>query len=522
MGADLSAGAAERDENAPPSGGTGRTALSGGLWNAASLVLPLGSTLALSVVIGRVLGPDLLGEQSLIAFVTSLVTSLGIFSFTNASIQMLAASSGADDAARTAHLARWSSSAHLLGGGAAAVFLVVFGTGHGTLHSAWYAAAACALLDAVGWALAAQVVARKGWAAVSRRRLLAQGLSPLLGIAAVLLGAGVLGVFASQTAVSLVLTLALWRLHGNTVGSAVRRREGRPAWRPVARLWGLFALSAVIGQVVDRRVEFLFLQRYSPARELAMYSVAFNVVGVALTVCTSVIGSAVPAVAASHAAGREDAVQAGLARASRLLVVLSVLLAAGVVALGPATVRLFYGAPFDDAAGLAPWLAVSLLFVPVGHLYSVYWTAVGRLAPVLVSGGAAACLDLGLSAVLIPSYGASGAVAANVGAQVLAALTLSAYTWARGNTPDLEGRRVVLAAALGVVACLVARGATGVLPGLLGLVLGAAVLLVVSVVGLRGLRLLPAPDVAWLTAILPGPAARLARHLAPARGPAGA
>ena len=74
-----------------------RGTVSGGLWNAAATVLPMGSTLALSIVISRELGAAVLGEQSVIAYVASLLVSVFIFSFTTASIQLLATAVGARD-----------------------------------------------------------------------------------------------------------------------------------------------------------------------------------------------------------------------------------------------------------------------------------------------------------------------------------------------------------------------------------------------------------------------------------------
>ena len=476
--------------------------MSGGTWNAASLVLPLASTLVLSVVISRRLGPDLLGEQSLIAYAQSVLFSLAVLSLTSASVQLLSAAEGAGEGARAAHLARWSSRAHLVGGVFSGLGLVVVALQREQLQGAWLLAGISVLLDALGWALAARVIARDGWGAVGKRRLVAQGLAPLLGVAFVLLGFGVVGVLAAQAAVSAGLLLSVRRLC-STLPSLPRTRATRPAWQPVARLWGMFVLTATVSQVVDRRVEFLFLERYGLPRDLAMYSVAFNVVGLGVSVCTALISSAVPAIAAADAAGQQARVAKGLAHAQRVLLAVSMLSASAVAVLGPPTVRLVYGQQFADAARLTPVLALSLLAAPVGHLCAVYWTGIGSLRPVLLSGGAAGVLDLALARLLVPDHGAMGAVVANVAAQVLAATLLVWHTWHRGL-----GARVDRRAWLSVLVVALLAGASGqvaitLLPGWIGLLSGIAGFLLVVLAGARTVGVLAVDDLAWVAGSLP-------------------
>ena len=55
---------------------TGRSVLSGGLWYVASYAIPQGYTLIVSIVAARFLGPDGMGRQSFIAFVSITTTSV--------------------------------------------------------------------------------------------------------------------------------------------------------------------------------------------------------------------------------------------------------------------------------------------------------------------------------------------------------------------------------------------------------------------------------------------------------------
>ncbi len=202
-----------------------RGTVSGGLWNAAATVLPMGSTLALSIVISRELGAAVLGEQSVIAYVASLLVSVFIFSFTTASIQLLATAVGAKDDDRLAWLARWSGEAHLTGGVLAAALMTGIGLFRDEYRLLWFLAAATALVDALGWSRTVRDIAHRGWTRTSRRRLVAQAASPLMAIAAIYLGWGIEGVFTAQLVVAVALLVSL-ALLDRTLPRPPRRRPG--------------------------------------------------------------------------------------------------------------------------------------------------------------------------------------------------------------------------------------------------------------------------------------------------------
>lgn len=499
-------------------GGHSRSSvLRGGVWSAAANILPMGSTLALSVVISRVLGAEVLGEQSLVAYVASLMVSVLIYSFTSASVQLVAAAGGAGDRARLAHLGRWSMGAHLLGGLVAVVVLVGTGLGRDSYNLIWYLAAATALVDAVGWGLASRHIAQHGWSATSARRLVSQALTPLLGIAAVLLGAGVAGVFATQLLVSLGLLVALHRLERRDPLPSPAGLPA-PAVLPVVRLWSLFALAALVTQVVDRRLELVFLDVYRSAVEVAQYSVAFNVVGIALVVCSSLVAASVPAVATAHGAGEHDRVVSGMSRAARVLAAVSVLLAAGVAAVGPAVVLAFWGPEFAEGARVVRLLAVALVVTPLGALCTAYWTGTGRLRPVLLCGGTGAVVDIALAFLLIPDHGTSGAVVATLSGQGSAALLIIGHTLRTGLRLRVRPAALLRVALVAVVAGVGASAVTAALASAwLGLVLGGGTFVVLAALGLRLVGLLDPEDGRWLAETLPGPAARGLRLLTPAR-----
>jgi O-antigen/teichoic acid export membrane protein len=507
-------------------GHTRQGTVTGALWHAAAMVVPLTSTLLLSIVIARQLGPAGLGEQSLISYVGALVSGTVIGAATNCATQVMAAAYGAEDPGRFAALARLARRVHVAGGVLAAVVLA--GVGSVREHAlAWVLIGLVCWIDAVGWSHGSRLVALDGWRAVSPLRLVSQIAGSLLGVVAVLLGGGVTGIFAMQVLTSSWLAVVLRR----------RDRRARPdldvaptpvAVRPVARTWSLFVLSMLLYQVVDKRVELIFLDAFRDAHTVAAYAVAFTVVSVAITVPSSLAGAAVPAMSALGASAAGDSLAEHLRRAARLAVVCGFVLAAALVATGPAAVVTFWGPEFRDAAGVLPWLAAGALAAPLTAICAAYWTAVGRLVPVLLSGAAAAVIDLALAAALVPPAGLAGAVTANVAAQLAWAVLLLRHTTRRvpallpSAGVTLRGAAVAVAAGgLGWTAAAGVAGA-GALVSLLG---GAAVFTVVLLGAGWIVGLLPAADVAWLAGALParlGPALTLlGRGRRPSREPAG-
>lgn len=491
--------------------GERRRAVSGGLWNAAATVMPMVTTLVLSVVINRTLGIDAQGVQNFIAYVASLAVALPVMSLFSASVQALSTARGRGSAAEAAWLARMSLALHVCVGVVSGGVLVVIGLARGDEQVAWAIAGATVGIDAASWALSARSIARDGWGPVGARRLVTQAAAPLLGIVALLAGLGVAGVFLAQAVASLALLVSVWSVQRGAPGAGRVLLKPPLPLRPLAGLVGMFALVSLLTQVVERRLEILFLDAYSTEREIAVYSIAFAFVSMAYYVCTSTTGAASSSIAAVAGSGDTDRVEQAISRAARVLVVVAVLLAAALASVGPSLVRVAYEGA-ERAAALVPWLCLTLLYAPLAHLVQQYWQGVGRLAPILVSGSVGAVVDIALAFLLVPDHGAAGAVAANVAGQAVAATLLVVHTARR-----LPGLRlpagVVLRAAGVAVPSAAAAVAAASLGGWAGLGAATGSFVVVAFVVSRVVPVLGAEDVAWLHGALPGRLAGLASTL---------
>ena len=499
-----------------------RAVLASGAWVAVSQLLPFLATGVLSVVAGRVLGPDLLGKQSFIAFVAALVAALAIGSLTDATIQTLAATVGRGEDDRVWDEA-WPVRAHGLVGLVVGVLLAAYGFLLDQFLVAWLLVGLGALVDALGWGYAAPVIATSGWGPVARRRLVSQLCAVALGVAAVIVGWGVTGIFAANVLASVGL-LAWSRA---AVPSERAPRRGRAPWTlpvPVRRTWLVFALGEVLTQVVGRRIELLFLAASSTTSEMAAYSIAVMVVSAAATVPASLAGAAMPRVAAALGAGQHELAHAALGRALRVTAVASLPLTAVLVAVGPPLVRGFYGGDFGRAADLVPLLALSVLAAPCGYLCAAFWSAAGSVRLAVLAGLVGGAVDLLLAFLLVPHQGAVGAACASVAGQALDAVVLVALT-CRAVRGIRLGARAWSAALL--VAGLAASAGTaaahmsvGLPAAALALVTVVAVLLAASAIATALRRpLLDSADVEWLSGTLPPPLSRWVTRLLLVRVP---
>ncbi len=440
----------------------GQSPWRGGIWLAAATLTPLLAGAMVSVVLGRFLGPDELGQQSYIAFVQALLSALLVGSLFSLWVRQISEARAVGDMAMVEVLSRQANVAGLVGGGISVVVLLTIGLRSDDIVS-WVACAIWALANAAALNYGARTVAAFGWAAVSRHNIIWQSVAPVLAVLAVLAGWGVAGVFVAYAFSETCLALVIRR-------SAPRVERG-PRWplQPgITRLAMAFMVQAALKAVVFNRIELFFLARWQTDTQIAMFSVAFMIVNAILLIPGSLIGSAFPTIVRAVSAGDSNVGQTHLKPAARVIAAGSAPLAVITATLVPPFIVWLYGDAFTDAAAIVPILALSCLVFPVATLCQTYWSARGRLRPITVAMIVGGIADLGLSITLIKSYGVWGAAMANTAGQVGFSLVVVGYTWSRTPKPrDLFGRVWVAVAASAVMAAgnLVGLRLLGGLPG---------------------------------------------------------
>lgn len=508
-----------------PAAGTSRRslALRGGLWSAAGSILPALGTAVLSVAAARYLGSGPLGRQSLIAYVNAAAAATLLVSLRTAMLQLGGRLQGQGDVARLRVLERWALPAHVAAGVVVAAILLLSAVASGQDSTAWSVIAVVSLVDAAAYGLSVRMILAEGWSAVGRMRLVSQLLGPVFGLVLLFLGFGIAGIFAGDgiAAIGLLVAMVVVTRRRRRAGvfadgeqhlTARRRVVVRPPV-PVLRAYALFAVSAVITQIVSKRVEFVVLAVFASDVAIGMYSVAFMAVNLISMVPLGIATAALPIIAAADGAGESAAAARHLTLALRIGSCLIVPLVALLAVLGPPAVLLVYGSDYATAARLVPLASVSLLVTVVIGLCSQYWAGRGKLGIVLGTGAIAAVADIAVAVALVPPFGATGAVVANLVGQVALAAGLLVATVRRLGPVGWRVGGLVRAGIVAggcIAAVLVVELAANVafdngsVRALVTLVVGGALAVPVGYRFATAFPLLDEAESAWLRPLVPG------------------
>ncbi|MBW4052016.1 MAG: flippase [Proteobacteria bacterium] len=98
----------------------------------------------------------------------------------------------------------------------------------------------------------------------------------------------------------------------------------------------------------------------------------------------------------------------------RLMMALFLVVAVPLSILGPWLTRLLYGRAYAGASPLLPWLALRLFFTNFGVARGIYITNENLFKFALITAIAGGVTNIALNLVLVPSWGARGAIAASL------------------------------------------------------------------------------------------------------------
>lgn len=182
------------------------------------------------------------------------------------------------------------------------------------------------------------------------------------------------------------------------------------------------SVVAVLDAIVWDRSEVFFLGLYASSEDIAYYSLAFGLATRIMIIPAIAVGALLPAFSTLH--GRGDPEEFGRLYTSvlRYVALVGVPLAALVAALAPSLVVWLYGDAYLPASPLVGVLAAVAV---LSALRQVTWAAlrgIGDRRCALVATAVAAVVNVALAAALIPRWGTTGAVVANVAGQMTAAV----------------------------------------------------------------------------------------------------
>jgi O-antigen/teichoic acid export membrane protein len=483
---------------------TGRSVLSGGLWYVASYAVPQGYTLIVSIVAARFLGPDGMGRQSFIAFVSITTTSVLASSMYLAVMRFIGETAGRGRNELLPGLLWWAwrieGIAALLGGGTLAAAAALGASPQG----AWLFAAVVTFAGTLHSVPTAVLIGLQQF----RRAAVVGLVTGLVGTAAVTIvlwqGGGITGMFATEAVVgilNLLWTGALARRSLAAVERGVERKPDQGALQSLRRGVGRFALLSSIGLFLDlivgTRSEFFFLAHFSGDAQIAFYSIAYSAVAALRLIPKALASSTAPAFATLYGAGAFDRIRSGYARSLRLLLLVTLPLTAVALSLGPELIEEVYGRNYAGAGGPVRILLLAFPVIALASLATSLLAGYGKIRLPIIANAVAAVVDVGLALALIPSLDANGAAIANAAGQGTFALILLIFAGRLVRPVDWRPSMVVRALVASVCVGLVGWACVIWLDGFPGLAVGLVASIVAFAALATTLRILPSDDARW-------------------------
>jgi glycosyltransferase involved in cell wall biosynthesis/O-antigen/teichoic acid export membrane protein len=482
---------------------TGASVIFGSLWNSLSQTLPQLFSLIISVAAARFLGPNGMGRQSFIAFTMISLTQVVSEGLKESLMRSVGEARGAGRLAAIRRLVRWALRVQLAGGLAGAAILLIAGLLGADPQAAWLLAAVECLmltLQGVPWAVLA---GSQRWRQASMVGLMVGAVGVPVTIAVLAAGGGIVGMFAVEAVFSGVGLVGVTVLSRGTLSALPKGAEPAPDLLGRTRRYAVLAtLMTLLTFVVWQRSEFFFLRAYSTDHEIAFYSIAFAAANGMALIPGALANTLSPAFATLHGARDHGRIGSGYWRAQRLLLIISLPLLAGFAALGPALIRLAYGAAYKPAG---PVLLILLSLFPLIPLLAVansLLVGLGALRVALIWEAIGGVVTIGLNFLLVPHHAAIGAALADIGGQIAVVVPVLIYANRLAGPRALDWAAIARVAIVSAAAGLAAWAIDTLLGGVGGLLLGSLAGLAVFLPLASLVRVVPARDERWVAEIL--------------------
>jgi O-antigen/teichoic acid export membrane protein len=478
---------------------TGASVVRGGMWNLVARVLPQAYVLFISVAAARFLGPDGMGRQSFIAFVALSTTMFFTGGLAVAVMRFVGEELGRDRPGSAVALVRWAWRIAIVGAVVGAGLLLAVALAGAEPESAWVLAGLGAAFGVLHTVPSALLIGTQSWREATIAGLTTSTVGVPATIAVLAAGGGITGMFAVGAVTAFANLLITWTLARRAVrGLGAAPQRLRSVERATARYAAWSSVGVLLTFIIFRRSEFFFLNHYSDDTEIALYSIPFAAIYALTLVFEATGGVVIPAFATLKGAGAMDRIQSGYERSLRLVTLASLPITAGVLAVGPETLRLIYGDEYSGTASVLRLMAISLPFVPIMQMSTGLLAGLGLVRPGLVAGAVAAVVNVALAFALIPAYDATGAALANSGAQVTIALAIFGYTWKLLGSTPIHLPAIARPAIASALAGATAWAILSALAGVSGVVLGTAGGVAVFALAGRLLGALREDDAQWL------------------------
>lgn len=273
-------------------------------------------------------------------------------------------------------------------------------------------------------------------------RMAACVLASLLKVGLILADASLLLLAAAGVAEIALSAIGWWWAGAKGGATPGRFRFDAQCARTLLRESWPLALSG-LAVYVQAYADQLVIGAMLGGGELGQYAAAMRLVSVFAFVPMVVQTVAAPEITRAKQ-DDERLYQRRLHSLYRLMSGLFLLIAVPLIVLGPWITELLYGASYGGAATLLPWLAWRLFFTNLGVARSVFITNEGLFHFALITAVAGAGVNIGLNLLLVPQWGARGAIAASLVSFAVTTFALEAFQPRARENLRLMARAVFL------------------------------------------------------------------------------
>jgi len=470
-------------------------------WYGLVTAIGLVSGLLMSVVLARGLGPALMGELSYVLWVERTLTAIATLGFMLATVRYTAEAfaRGEHDRAwgvvrRFMRLQMFST---LLVMAAALPLTLAFAPAD--MRGPLVVVIATLLLVAVEGIYSHALQGAQRYDITARTSTIKMALQFAVAALAIHFGAGLTPLLAGM-GVMMVVSCLLQRHRARAVYKESLSAPPVPLTAEARAFVLPLSIVAVLDAIVWDRSEVFFLGLYASSEEIAFYSLAFGLATRIMIIPGITVGALLPAFAHLHGQGEPEEFRALYRTALRYVGLAGVPLAALVAALAPGVVVWLYGDAYLPAA---PLLGIMCGVALLSAMRGVAWAAlraVGDRRCALTATAVAAVVNIGLAALLIPTWTTVGAVIANTAAQ----LTASVWVFvgmSRAHRIDVPVYDFVKLTLAGLLALLVAAGLAGDAHAhdIVRLILAGGAALLVYVLACLATRLIGAREWGFIT-----------------------
>lgn len=383
-------------------------------------------TLAIGILLARLLGPEGYGIYALSMAILALAGMVTEFGFPVLAIREFSAARARDSWAEARGLVIWAD--RFILAFSALLYVAVFAgaalirePGGSSLMQSIYCGLPLVPLVALakvrGSALLAMGKTARGQAPVLVLRPAVFALL-LVGIWFIVPRPSARDVMLLQVSAASVATLAVFGWYRGSIASVHRRDV--PVLRPRAWLAASIPMSMSEGlRLIQGQMSLILVGALSTVSAAGLYRVADAASAMCLLPLTIVAVASSPTVSQLHASGDRVALQRSLGLLALAQVVIVLLLALPFFFFGDFLLGLAFGKAFSPAAPLLSVLLGSAILAAMFGPSPAVANMIGLERTVTLATGIAVAAQLGLGLALIPGFGALGASVATGAGQIL-------------------------------------------------------------------------------------------------------